>query len=272
MRTIPHDSLPTGATFDSAENAYAASGPAFFAACDPYLHPGLAAHPVPCLLGDLRARRTVVLVGDSTVGNWAPALDRGLERAGYRLAVFGYAGCPAPDLVYSAETAAQYENCNLWHARVGPAIHALHPTAVIAVSGATDLGPISNAAWTEGYARLFAAASGNDRSTVRVLMGTSPEFAESVPACLASHPDPQQCSSRYSYGSGYYGAYLARDRRVAAATGARLIPTHQWFCNADVCEPVIGRYVAFADVEHLTIDYSEYLSRVVTARLIASLR
>lgn len=217
------------------------------------------------------AKRTVVLVGDSTVGNWAPALDAGLRERRYRLAVFGYAGCPAPDLVYNAETAAQYENCNLWHLRVGRAIAALHPEAVIAVSGATDLGLISNKAWTAGYARLFAAATENDPSAARVLMGTSPEFAESVPACLAAHHDPQECSSRYTYGAGYYGAYLSRDREVAGVVGARLVPTHQWFCDNGLCEPVIGRYVAFADVEHLTIDYSEYLSRVVTARVLASL-
>jgi len=272
IRTIPSDSLPAQATFDSAESSYAVSGPAFFSSCDPYLHPALAGRPVPCLFGDLHARRTVVLVGDSTVGNWAPALDRGLKARGYRLAVFGYAGCPAPDLYYSADTAAQYESCNLWHSRVGRAIAALDPEAVIAVSGATDLGQISNASWTEGYARLFREATALDPSAIRVLMGTSPEFAESVPACLAVHHDPQQCSSRYTYGEGYYGAYLARDRKVATAVGATLIPTHEWFCDGEVCEPVIGRYVAFADVEHLTIDYSEYLSSVVTARVLAALR
>jgi peptidoglycan/LPS O-acetylase OafA/YrhL len=271
LSSVPTDSLPAQAILDSAQASYAASGPAFFSPCDPYLHPGLAAHPVPCLLGDLGAKRTVVLVGDSTVGNWAPALDSGLKRSRWRLAVFGYAGCPAPDLVYSAETAAQYESCNLWHSRVGAAIAALHPEAVIAVSGATDLGEISNEAWTKGYARLFDGATRKDPSAIRVLFGTSPEFAQSVPACLAAHHDPQQCSSRYTYGAGYYGAYLERDQQVATALGARLVPTHEWFCAREVCEPVIGRYVAFADVEHLTIDYGEYLSRVVTQSVLASL-
>ncbi len=272
LRSVPTDSLPLQATLDTAQQSYAASGPAFFATCDPYLHPSLAAHPRPCVLGDPRATKTVVLVGDSTVGNWAPALNEGLRDDHYRLAVFGYAGCPAPDLAYRAETAAQYENCNLWHSRIGRAISALHPKAVIAVSGATGLGQISNQAWIDGYGRLFAAVTRDDPSAVRLLMGTSPAFAQSVPACLAEHPDPQQCSARYTYGTGYYGAYLARDNQVATALGIRLVPTHQWFCEDDLCEPVIGRYVAFADVEHLTIDYSEYLSRVVTARVLAALR
>ncbi|MGO9334352.1 MAG: acyltransferase family protein [Acidimicrobiales bacterium] len=270
ITAVPADSLPALATFDTAQTSYAASGPAFFSACDPYLHPVLAEHPAPCLFGDFDATRTVVLVGDSTAGNWAPALNMGLKKSGYRLAVFGYAGCPAPDLLYTASTASQYQRCNLWHSRLGPAIRALHPVAVIAVSGATDLGQISNRAWTMGYARLFADATRANPSAVRVLMGTSPEFAEPVPACLAAHRNPQQCSSRYTYGAGYYGAYLARDAQVAAVVATRLVPTHQWFCDQDVCEPVIGRYVAFADVEHLTIDYSEYLSRAVTARVLTS--
>jgi peptidoglycan/LPS O-acetylase OafA/YrhL len=249
IKAVPADSLPALATFDSAQSAYAASGPAFFDNCDPYLHPALAEHPAPCVFGDLAATRTLVLIGDSTAGNWAPALNLGLKKSGYRLAVFGYAGCPAPDLVYTATTAAQYERCNLWHSRLGPAIRALHPVAVIAVSGATDLGLISNRAWTMGYARLFAEATKASPSTVRILMGTSPEFGEPVPACLAAHRYPQQCVSKYTYGTGYYGAYLARDTHVATAVGARLVPTYEWFCHDEVCEPVIGRYVAFADID-----------------------
>ena len=59
---------------------------------------------------------------------------------------------------------------------------------------------------------------------------------------------------------------------MATAVKARLVPTYQWFCADDVCEPVIGHFVAFTDIEHLTIDYSEYLSRVVTASVLRSLR
>jgi peptidoglycan/LPS O-acetylase OafA/YrhL len=181
MRTVPARTVPALATFDSEQTAYAASGPAFFGACDPYLHPALAGQPVPCLFGDLDATRTVVLVGDSTAGNWTPALDMGLKHSGYRLAVFGYAGCPAPDLVYTASTAAQYQLCNLWHTRLGPAIAALRPVAVIGVSGATDLGEISNKAWTKGYARLFAEATQADPLARRILMGTSPGLQSLFP-------------------------------------------------------------------------------------------
>ena len=271
IRTIPADALPTLASFEDEQSSYDESGPAFFSACDPYLHPLLAEHPEPCLFGNLDTKRTVALVGDSTAGNWAPALDLGFKRDGYRLAVFAYAGCPAPDLVYTAGTAAQYQRCNLWHSRLGSAIRAVHPLAVIAVSGATDLGEIPARAWAKGYARLFAQATGHGRSVARVLMGTSPEFAEPAPACLMEHKDPQECSSKYTYGAGYYGSYLARDRQSADVAGARLVPTFPWFCHDELCEPVIGRFVAFADIEHLTIAYSEYLSRVVTASVLPSL-
>ena len=270
--SLPRSAVPPLSVLDDPATSYAESGPAYFAACDPYLHPSQAERPIPCFYGDRTASRTIVLIGDSTAGNWAPALSQGLRKKGYRLAVFGYAGCPAPDLTYDTSTASQYQRCDLWHRHLAASIKPLHPVAVIAVSGATDLGKISNQTWKNGYALLFREATRSDPAASRILMGTSPEFAESVPACLSAHSDPQDCSSRYTSGVGYYGSYLSRDPYVAAAADAHLVPTYPWFCHEHTCEPVIGRFIAFVDVEHLTIAYSDYLSTVVTDKVLDDLR
>ena len=271
--SISRDSLPPNLTpplvsFINPKKGYLLSGPSFFDVCDPFNNNALIVHPVPCLFGDLHSKKTIVLVGDSTVGNWAPALARGLIGTEYRLAVFGFAGCPTPDIVFTAATNSQFQECNEWHHAVSGAIRALRPVAVLAVSGPYNIGAMPPAQWAAGFGKLFAEATAGLPSVKRIILGTSPIFPVPVPACLAAHNDPQTCAIHFALGNGYYGEYLARDVANAAAAHAKLITTYQWFCSAGTCSPVILKYLAYADIDHLTLAYSEYLSRVATGAVL----
>lgn len=93
-------------------------------------------------------------------------------------------------------------------------------------------------------------------------------FPEAIPACLAAHPDPQTCALHYKFGTWWYGEYIATDLQIASASHAKLVPTYQWFCNSGMCSPIISKYLAYADVDHLTIAYGEYLATVVTDGLL----
>jgi len=264
VKSIPANLTPALKSFENSTEAFQTSGPAYFASCDAYGNAKEQAHPTPCLFGNTRSTKTIVLVGDSTVGNWAPGLDIGLKAAGYRLALFGFSGCPTADVIYTAavDPDDQPGECNTWHAAVSSAIRSLHPLAVIAVASAGELGMITNSRWIAGMKRLYSDST--TKSTIRILMGTSPVFPEAIPTCLAAHPDPQTCALHFTSGTGYYGQYVARDPQVASASDAILIPTFQWLCNSGICSPVVGKYLVYADADHLTIAYGEYLANVVT--------
>ena len=142
----------------------------------------------------LPRRGRIVLVGDSNVGNWPPALDSGLKAAGYRLAVFAFASCPTPDLTYPSPsygtlTGTLLTECNQWHQTVTNAISALHPLAVIAASGSTYLKVLSDQQWISGFTKLFDDSTVGNPSAVRILMGTSP-FPAPSPNCLAATSNP----------------------------------------------------------------------------------
>ena len=102
ITTLPSNLDPPLQGFANSSEAKALFGMAYFQSCDAYLHTEQAASPSPCFFGDLQSDKTIVLVGDSNVGNWAPALDLGLKEAGYRLAVFAFPGCGTPDLNYAS--------------------------------------------------------------------------------------------------------------------------------------------------------------------------
>jgi hypothetical protein len=264
VKSIPRDLTPSLQSFENSTEAFKLSGPAYFASCDAYGNAKEQAHPTPCLFGNIKSAKTIVFVGDSNVGNWAPGLAMGLKTAGYRLAVFGFAGCPTADLTYTAtnDPGNSFAGCNTWHRAVPSAIRSLHPLALIAVASAGELGLIPNKQWIAGIKRLYSESTA--KSTIRILLGTSPVFAQAIPTCLAAHPDPQTCALHYKYGTGWYGQYVSRDPQVALASNAKLIPTYQWFCNSGSCSPVIGKYLVYADIDHVTIAYGEYLATVVT--------
>src|SRR5208283_1058463 len=103
IKSIPTDLTPSLQSFANGTEAFKLSGPSYFGSCDAYGNAKEQAHPSPCLFGDTKSTKTIVLVGDSSVGNWAPGLSIGFKKDGYRLAVFGFAGCPTPDLTYTAK-------------------------------------------------------------------------------------------------------------------------------------------------------------------------
>ncbi|MGA2837803.1 MAG: SGNH hydrolase domain-containing protein [Acidimicrobiales bacterium] len=273
ITTIPADLTPALEDFANPAQAKTLWGPWFVRPCDPYVNPSQASNPTPCIFGDAASTRTIVLVGDSNVGNWAPALDIGLKAAGYRLAVFAFASCPTPDLTYPSPsygtlTGALLTECNQWHQTVPAAISALHPIAVLAASGSTYLNVLTDQQWINGFAKLFDESTAGSPSAVRILMGTSP-FPGPSPNCLAATSNPQTCAFSFTPGSATgYPSYVTRDALIAAASDATLIPTYPWFCHAGTCSPVVSNYLVYADTDHPTIAYSDYLAPVVTGAVL----
>jgi hypothetical protein len=255
----------------SSSSSFDLTGPSTFGNCDPYNSEALALAPKPCFAGNLKGTKTIVLVGDSNVGNWVPALNLGLASTPYRLAIFGFSSCGLANLAYTPSWGSLYERCRQWHANVPAAIRALHPVAVLAASG--DVGTqYSNSVWANGVKSLFVAATLGSPTTKRIVMGTSPFFGESAVTCLTVHPDPQDCSLTYAPGSGYYGSALSRDKVVASTSDAKLVDTNKYFCHSDTCSPVIGNILVYSDIDHVTIAYSSFISKGITGAVLAALK
>ena len=110
--------------------------------------------------------------------------------------------------------------------------------------------------------------TGDSATVRRILIGTSPDYATSVPTCLAAEPTSvQSCAVDYSSPTSQYASVLARDTQIALASKAKLIPVSQWLCYAHHCSPVVLNMMTVVDRDHLSIVYSKYLSRVLGAAL-----
>lgn len=251
------------------------AGESTVSACDAYGSIDEIRAPVPCVEGDISASRTIVLVGDSNVGNWAPGLSAGLSKTKYKLDVFSFAGCPTSDLTY---VEADYigitpSSCNEWHQSVLRAIVKLSPVAIITAS--SGVGPQYNQkAWDEGYETLFNKATGDRSSVRRIVIGTSPYFNSPPPTCLSRNSAaPLRCAMSTNTKTivGAYYTYASRDSAVAKASGATLVSTSSLFCYDKTCPAEVEGTVTFIDNDHVTTAYSREISTPLTNAILATL-
>ena len=271
LTSLPRGLTPSLSSFASAQVGGPLWAPFAVKRCDAS-SPTVAAKPAPCLLGDVSSKRTIALVGDSNAGNYAAALGNGLRPLGYRVAVFLYSSCLVSDLHYTFIPfgGAPASQCNLWHSRVPAAIASVHPIAMVLVSGPT--GTLINAStWAKGIQTFYDKVNALSPKTKRVLMGTSPAFPVAPPICLSRHPNPQSCSVRFSSDHAYYQKLLARDVSVAQTSHATLIQAFRWFCWKQTCSPVIGKYLAYADQDHLTPQFATSIAPQISASVLAAL-
>ncbi len=242
------------------------------AGCDPYNFPNEVSNPQPCIYGATKASRTIVIFGDSYVGNWIPALNIVGKSIGYRIAAFEFAGCITPFVAATGAPTPSSQACQQWHTNLPAAVQAQHPVAILAANGTPSWGPAADPSWVQGITTAFNEMTANSPGTIRLLLGTGPHLPHPVPACLAAYPQAiQKCSFTYNpaaTGANQYGAALARDQQGAAAAGAKLIPTVQWFCLNNGCPPIIQNLLVYADTDHVSIVYSQYLATVLKQALV----
>lgn len=234
--------------------------------CNPFLKNSEARHPAPCWYGSASARRTVVIFGDSFVGNWIPALNIAGQKLGFRVAEFSFPGCPTTFSNPGSPTATFDKNeidaCINFHKNLPMAVNRIKPFAVIAANGEFSWGPVGDREWVRLLSSTFDQLSTATNHPIRILLGTGPHFEGLVPSCLASHPTSiNRCNFSYKHGSGFNAA-LARDAAAISGAKVHLINTSKWVCLDGVCPAVIGNIVAYADADHLTIAISKYLSVV----------
>jgi len=233
--------------------------------CDPYWIHAQATKPIPCIYGDAKSKKTVVLFGDSNAGNWVPALDILFKAMGYRLALFGFIGCttaPVPETATSQPGfPGQWQLCNTWHASLPAAVRAQKPIAIMeAASPWMTLDAQEVADWVPAMKSAFDQMTIGSPKTLRIELGTTPLFPAIMPTCLAANPTAiQKCGVNFSNPMSPYSLLLARDAKIASAAKAILLPSWQWLCYQHECSPLIKNFMVVVDRDHTSTPYVKYI-------------
>jgi hypothetical protein len=222
-----------------------------------------------CVFGDTKATSTVVLFGDSHAYMWLPSLVPLAISEHFRLVLAWSAACPAATVnVWDVATHSINAACNKFRTATIKAIDKLKPELVLLgsrtteVAGANDA-PISDAVWKAGLETTIRSLP--TKPTKIAVIGDITQFSVLLPDCLAAEGNHIQSCSTPDPNPMIPGHYAA-EKQAAAATHATYINPQPWLCTT-TCSPVIGKYAAYYNNNHVTATYAAYLASVFSAAI-----
>ncbi len=221
-----------------------------------------------CSFGALSSKKVVLLMGDSHALMWVPALVPSLAKAGYRLDLKWFPGCPIATFVVANPTDTQ-SRCATWRTNLLLTIKKSPPVAVIFSERTTNYTPNgvqpTNAQWTSALAATLQSLK--SVKTKVIVIGDMPVYNSVMPQCLALHPTSVQDFSTAPTNSeqSNQDAHLGEQAAAKAAKVGFVNPI-PWLCAAR-CSPVIGTMIVDYDSSHVSAVYASYLSTVMGAAI-----
>ena len=268
-------SMPAGLTPSLATLAGAGyttmRGSTTLADCNAATMPSQIKNPTPCIRGNRSGTKTIVVIGDSTTGNWVPALDAGLKKSAYKLLVYMYLGCPPvmlkplPAGLTQAPTVPA--DCVTWTQNVMTLTGKTKVAAVLIAVGPMGTSSLE-AAMAVGMKKSFATAAPYSTER-RVVLGGVVYFPIPNTQCLASRMNPSACTVALSSGANPF--ILSRSKAMATAAAATLISARQYLCTATVCAGVVGNTVTAIDNDHFSVDFGLKIAPFVSADVLTAI-
>jgi hypothetical protein len=115
-------------------------------------------------------------------------------------------------------------------------------------------------------------------STVRTLQKTTtakivyledtPHPGYNVASCVAAHlGDVKACNLPMSHAYTYPAVHEAINHALRKLGGVTLVDPADWICADNVCPAVVGNLLVFRDTSHLSVEFSEWLTPMITSLL-----
>ncbi len=229
--------------------------------CDDWYH---SASVRICNFGDENATHTAILVGDSHVGQWFPAVHKALEKKDWRLLVITKSSCPMVDeTLFYARIGREYTECSQWRNAAIERIRDIRPDLVI--FGSANAG-FTQQQWTEGTARILARLSPVSRRIF--LLADTPALPFNGPDCLLRLASRPRWLHQFDACRVPAASILATDVQlwtrtaIARFPNAQLLDLNAHICPDGMCHAELGGRVVFRDSQHLSGSFAASMQSV----------
>lgn len=209
-----------------------------------------------CEFGNLAAKKTVVLYGDSHAVQWFPALQKLAVEKGFKLITLTKSACPSIEVERESVGAFQMSNCASWRKDAISRIAAAKPDLVI-LSSFEHFVPagdpkLVNQWWQDGSLRTYEILK--PLTTNLIYLIDTPLPTRNIPDCLAS-TSAERCSADASKG-------------LPQVANFKIINPSAWLCSQS-CPGIVRGNVAYRDASHISVATSLELSDRLWSALIA---
>jgi hypothetical protein len=235
----------------------------------------LTASKATCLYGDVTAKPTIVLFGDSHALSWFPAVEAYAKIKKWRFYSLTMSSCWPSDIpAWNSTTHKLMTNCAIWRNNTLNQIVKLHP-AYILVSGTRGFATVGpgNVVLT-GQARANAWQAGMVRTINRlklaskhvILLSDTPASIFDPPVCLAAHlKSVLACSTPVD--RAVSTAWLAIEKGVADSEKISWIDPTLWVCSTDPCPPIVDNTMIYVDGGHMTATFALSLEKRLASKI-----
>ncbi len=213
-----------------------------------------------------RATRTVVLVGDSHASHWRAALQTVARARRWRAISISRAGCPFTLARADLPGPARKAGCLRWNAELR-AWFGRHREIDVVFTGAhrgrvlPRPGQQMRTTQRLGYARAWQRLLSLGVSQVVVLRDTPRISGMTLPCVTRAIERGQAPGEACALPRRYALRPDPAAQAVAVADSARiqLADLSRFFCDPELCRPVIGGALVLRDVSHMTTTFSTTL-------------
>lgn len=214
-----------------------------------------------CVYGNPSSSTNVVMIGDSHMAQWFPALDRVAKERDWRLLVLTKVGC-SPHVIlnkYSTFLRRPYRECDEWRGRAFAYVRQIRPAAVLMaglVKGEDQIGGMVQAigALKPSGARLL-------------LLRDTPYPGADVPTCVSGNLNDVGACNLHEAEAHVDKANEDRTVELAAAAGVSVIDPLPWFCQRGECPVVVGDMLVYHDESHVSATYAAWLAPLMSRAL-----
>lgn len=218
-----------------------------------------------CMLTDgPEPDHTVVMVGDSHIIQWAPAMAEVGRQENWRVQLMARRGCRLAAPVGALDPVRSTDRCWTWRLNALAALERMRPDAVVVVGSRTSpTAPGDTVIAAEARAWRRLAAVGIRVVTIR----DNPRFGFDVPACVESG----RAGCARPRAEVYSPVNPVRTARGVPRSAVHVDLT-RFICGERLCEGAAGNVLIYRDDNHLTATYAATLTRPLHSSLRAKAR
>lgn len=228
-----------------------------------------------CSMGDVNGTRRMVVLGDSHILMWLPALNLIAQRHGYELIPITKLGCTPYEVVaWKFDAHAPYTQCNQWRSWALQQVKAADPDVIVVASatairsvdpssGKLMIGHRARRAWRDGAESL---------ANQLTAMAPQVEFLQDInrlpfkPSVCLSNLDNTAADCTFKKSK-----WVTRGNRLVRegirGTGVRYVRLRDLFCEQARCPTVVNGLDVYGDGNHITPAYAKFVGKDLGRRL-----
>ncbi len=225
-----------------------------------------------CPFGNAAAAHTAIIIGDSYVAQWFPAIAAAYHQPDWRVLVLTKSSCPMIDQpFYYVTIRAIYTVCDRWRDAALTQLGSLHPDVVFMGESWNYGASFTESQWISGTQRVLdrIVPIANNVFIIRPTAG----LPFDGPGCLARRdwqpaflPTPKDCSGPAT-SQRNTEIYRWLTQAANPYPNVRVLDLNALICPNDRCSAERDGQVIFRDTGHVTATYMATLGDALAARV-----